>query len=222
MRTSKYMSDQRSFRVALLLVATIFVGDACSVLFEDIDEDPNVTECQLNEFGAYDPTVKHSWAGTNGKFEDECDAEGNLIAHFCEPAECGANQDPECRSQLSGAVVSQMVNCDGRCQEGTCEAYCPQIGDAVVYVTVDGSGNVVLDSNNDDRNYACTLIADNPNDSVNCTLDPVPQAAGAIVSLGLSQSSCTGGSIGNLGVRLDDAQATGSQHCSYRCTFLYN
>lgn len=163
-----------------------------------------------------DPTKRRTVNGANGSFTDECDANGNLVEYVCETVnECGPGPNPACNNAQTGDVVSEMFDCAGTCQDGTCVARCPSEGDEVEYIEVAGV-DVVLENLTDGRRYDCVMSFDQDSDTYDCTNDPSVGDKTAVFGLGLMSAWCTGTQAFNLGTAMDGA----SQQCTYMCMML--
>jgi hypothetical protein len=173
--------------------------------------------------GGWNPyDEKRELLGDNGAFTDSCDANGNLVSHQCEEIEerCPPKPGPQepvkhmeapCWRR-SGRVASSTVDCDGRCDGGTCRTRCPKEGDQLVIVSVGPGGRVVFASAADPRHFACTLSWDDKRDKYDCGSAKTGDQF-EVKGLGLSTTMCTGGTWG----------AVGSGRCSYTdCRFVYD
>jgi len=102
--------------------------------------------------------VHDTYVGGNGTFSDSCDPSGNLIAHDCESTMItGSPTDPGPFYMLTGDVAEELVNCDGRCVNGTCPNICPGIGDSLRYVTIEPDGSATFDDLTNGLSYQCQL-----------------------------------------------------------------
>jgi hypothetical protein len=160
-----------------------------------------------------DPEHQHTVTGENGSFTDECDRNGNLLEYVCEViSECVDPPNPICNYYQSGDAVALMFDCAGTCMDGTCVARCPDFGDILEYVAIDGDA-VTLSNQNDGRSYDCVLSFDNASDSYDCSTEPTVGATTVVGSLGLGGPWCTGTQAFNVG--------TGDpQQCTYMCTMI--
>ncbi|MCG8556090.1 MAG: hypothetical protein MJD61_12510 [Proteobacteria bacterium] len=148
-----------------------------------------------------DPGVRGQVTGTNGTFTDECDPSGNLIGYSCEfRLQCAGGPDCFPYTVETGVVESRHYDCDGRCVNGACEASCPEQGDILVYLDIDGSGNVTFRNEADNRRYVCTPDSRPVHRSVppgDCGNAKAGQRT-IVVGLGLRSSFCTGSRVGNI------------------------
>jgi hypothetical protein len=170
-------------------------------------------DCQADRLvegpmGLGDPEQVAEVVGSNGTFVDHCDGDGNLVEYVCETElVCAGGINPVCTAYETGSVSSELFDCVGTCEVGSCEARCPEIGDDVTYLSVPDATTATFVSESDGREYQCDLIF-GPEDTCNAA-GRVGQTH-TIISLGLRGGPCTGTDFGNIGL----------QDCSYRCDIL--
>jgi hypothetical protein len=100
--------------------------------------------------------VREIHSGENGSFVDQCEG-GNLVQYECETGFFqGPPEDPAQWPMATGRVAPKTVDCGGRCGGGVCPNVCPK-GDSLTYVSVDTSGNAILEDPTSGWIYACEL-----------------------------------------------------------------
>lgn len=152
---------------------------------------------------------------SDGSHADTCDDRGNLVSYQCElrNLDCPRGHSHErhmvapCYEQ-SGAVTREEIDCDGRCRDGACASRCPAAGDHLTVTSI--AGGVVFTSDADPRAIACTLAYDQPGDTFDCAADRKVGDVFTVEGLGLSTTTCTGGTWG----AISDRQCTYSD-CRY-------
>jgi hypothetical protein len=131
----------------------------------DICTDTDTTFDPFSFGGPYDAAAaieKGTASGTNGAFEDSCDADGNLVEYSCETQlGCGSRGDASgaCAPQphLTGNVWPTTVLCLGLCMDGACEVPCPEAGVELTITTADLFGsNYLLEASSLGVRYQCT------------------------------------------------------------------
>jgi hypothetical protein len=79
-----------------------------------------------------------------------------LVQHECGGRyEMGPPSDPFNSWFGSGEVVSEEVDCGGRCRDGACPKVCPELGETLECVSVDVAGNAVFTQRAGGWSYAC-------------------------------------------------------------------
>ncbi len=161
--------------------------------------------------------------GSNGTFEDTCQ-DGDLIEYVCENSACGAMTSsgaadvpgialpqagrgaipPPCTGD-PGRVTQRRIACGGRCDSGTCFAWCPGANDELTYQDVAGA-EVVLDNDSKNARYRCE--ATSSTGDVDCT-DPALE--GQTIEVG-SLVSCSATVISFVARMPENAS------CDYRCS----
>ncbi len=161
--------------------------------------------------------------GSNGTFEDTCQ-DGDLIEYVCENSACGAMTSagaadvpgialpqagrgaipPPCTGD-PGRVTQRRIACGGRCDSGTCFAWCPGENDELTYQDVAGA-EVVLDNDGKNARYRCEATASTGD--VDCT-DPALE--GQTIEVG-SLVSCSATVISFVARMPENAS------CDYRCS----
>jgi hypothetical protein len=183
-----------------------------------------------NVGGLPSPEVAHEFHGSNGTFADHCDGNGNLVAYQCEmalpPCDPAASAVPNgCDFQplvFTGRVIpnqdSPTVDCEGRCRDGRCDGRCPQQGDQITLIGLDGSGKVLIQNDTDGRTYSCTSDP-SYNFAVNFDCAKSPSGQSGYISGGPNEEGvCTGKAWGGIAVVVDgvETQRPGlDQTCSY-------
>jgi hypothetical protein len=203
-------------------------GAACPILPEEggVTSDASassVGQCQPDAGSPFpqpsmmSPEVRASLTGTNGTFQDTCDANGNLTEYTCEGKQtCGPGPNPACDHWLTGQVIPQTIDCNGRCKDGRCVSRCPKAGDVLVYKVVEASGAATFTNQTDGRVYACAGLGfDKANDGFDCKAAVVGQQI-VVIGIGMTGSFCTGGQFGNIAA---GTQATEEQCAYVQCRF---
>ncbi len=157
-----------------------------------------------------DPADRGTVSGTNGSITDVCDSDGNLVEGVCvTETVCGPGPNPGCDTFQTGETEEMMFDCSGHCTNGTCPSRCPDFGDTLEFLAVDGSGDATFENEVDRRRYRCVLSLGG------CGSATVGQRT-VIASLGLRGAFCTGGVIGNVGTALPgDIDPSSPQACTY-------
>jgi len=107
--------------------------------------------------------VREATTGENGTLTDSCDTDGNLLQTFCDGASesVGDGSDPGATVyRANGKVVTETVDCGGRCVDGVCPDSCPKQGDSLRYASVSSDGSATLDDETSGWSYDCQLNFD--------------------------------------------------------------
>ncbi len=150
------------------------------------------------------PEVNHTFVGSNGTFTDECDANGNLLTYRCESKNPCTGPNAWCPEVNTGVVVSPptWVDCVGGCEQGRCNARCPQQGDHVTFIAVQPAGSTVVRDDSNGRTYACAPNYQDLDEGAGCK-DIQGAQTGTVGALGLQTLFCTGQNFGGFEVRVD-------------------
>jgi len=133
--------------------------------------------------------------GINGTYTDRCDADGNLIEYQCEMVECffpleaaaptppadgGASGIGMCAPNVpTGNVTQVAVDCHGRCDQGACPVFCPDVSD-FFEVTHAVPGVALIAIHEDGQYVSChSLFADD----VPCTSESLVGERMSVLSL---------------------------------------
>lgn len=170
-----------------------------------------------------DEKVRGTTKGTNGTFEDKCD-DGDLIEYSCEtmlvPRPCAAASMPSGGADLrpvppvdecevpTGKVIERRVDCGGRCDGGTCFAWCPTLTDEVL-VERNGANTAELTNQRTEDVYSCEITYEAEN------IDCRGSFEGEIFQV-FSVGSCD---AQGLTIGVDTADEPGVLACSYSCTY---
>ena len=151
--------------------------------------------------------VRETVSGANGTFTDLCSANGYLVEWQCEVA-AHCVRDPfnyRCTHFQSGTAVPRVFKCSG-CNNGTCQARCPNFFDTVKYLDISGD-EALLENEYDQRRYRCVLSRDRLGHA-QCARTPTVGDLEQVVGLGLYDSFCTDANFGNVGL---------ANGCVYQC-----
>lgn len=174
--------------------------------------------------------VRGTTVGTNGTYSDYCTEDGNLVEYSCEmgcdsyalgygglPITAGAAGAITsqvlpivCMPYAIGPVIEAEVNCDGRCQDGTCFGWCPDFGDSLTVSGVSG-GEVAMETPNG-YSLKCEVTVTQP--GYDCA---EPILVGTSLNV-LALGSCTTAAT-YFGTDLPNS--IGNQACSYGCTVQF-
>jgi hypothetical protein len=169
----------------------------------DVPASATVVDCDEDRFSA-DSTIQHSLVGANGQFTDRCTEDGNLEQFFC-----GATVDLGDVEVYEVNPIPYLVDCDGRCVDGTCESSCPEHEQQIQVNGINDDNKVSLDNLSDGRAYACMFLS---GDLEACVHDP-GGAVGVISGLGGAGGGCEGGPIGNIRVAFEDGSECTYSNC---------
>jgi hypothetical protein len=150
--------------------------------------------------------VLNDTQGENGTFVDMCDAEGNLVEYVCQYTPT-TPQDP---GQYTGDVIPTMVNCGGKCTDGTCyvSKSCPEGNDEVTWVSASAT-SVVIDNPRAQVRYTCTTR--NSPYGFDCNAPSLAGTKAKVNSVGPCSTTT------DLSVDTPD-NGTGTTDCVYDCT----
>ena len=106
---------------------------------------------------------------SEGAFTDECDADGNLIEYACEvscdgttlggPIGGGPGVGIPCMLTPTGRVLAGTYDCGGTCVNGACNIWCPDPGNLIRMLSIDGT-EMVFQNETDGSQYDCYTNAD--------------------------------------------------------------
>jgi hypothetical protein len=154
-------------------------------------------------------------AGSNGAFEDRCDASGNLVEYVCEVnRSCGPGPNPACSFSYSGRVQPRLQDCAGQCRGGACDDLCPTMGRTVVFESASGAGYLAVRDEGDGQRYACTVASDTPGDTFDCLKDLRAGGRARIDGTG-SGGSCA--AAFSLSVTAQGVAPSTQSHCTLQC-----
>jgi hypothetical protein len=132
-----------------------------------------------------DYRTQHVLTGTNGTFQDHCDASGNLVEYTCATNfGCDAPEGADCAPQeyLTGAVSAGDVDCFGLCTEGRCDLPCVVDGVQLTVLHVDdATGDLILEANNGAPSW---LECARPSSCASLTVGEVHAVQGASLDSG--------------------------------------
>lgn len=131
--------------------------------------------------------VKGTTVGTNGAFEDSCNASGDLLEHVCEvQLTCGfdsSSAEGACAPspQRTGRAAPQLISCFGLCRDGVCNVPCLEVDDELAVVNVAGD-RVELHASAAGVRYACAravclAFPPEPGDMLSVVTAPAPGEA---------------------------------------------
>ncbi len=184
------------------------------------DDVPEIQCAPGEDWPRNAPDERHRVTGVADSQLDTCTESGDLLEYSCAVEIVAEGQVPgEPVPVANGDLQSEVVDCDGRCEAGRCDAICPGDGDPLDVLSHEGD-RVVFRTARDSRLYDCELIFDQSEDAVDCAVDVAAGDRSFISSLGL-KNDCTGGNWGNIGVCFDGDCSAEGQNCTYTCQFAY-
>jgi hypothetical protein len=171
--------------------------------------------------------------GVNGAFTDACEG-GELVEYFCEmeivfDANCGFLEQsgsadapaeppggsgaalpvPRCE-RPTGQVVSSIISCGGRCEDGVCFGWCPTLEDEVTYVEVEGD-TVLLENARNEQRYQCQVLFER--DGFDCT---APELTGEIFPV-FATGTCNAGTVK---FAINTPAEPNQTACNFDCTLV--
>jgi hypothetical protein len=149
--------------------------------------------------------------GSNGDFEDRCDAKGMLIKYTCELVGPCEPQGP-CTQTATGKVLSQTIDCAGTCASGACLPRCPTAGEPLEYKSLAPDGTATLESTTTQRDYVCQLSSVVVDASYDCRTTPQVGLAVVVTDAGDAGLYCSSTSV-----RLVLGSTAVDPHCAYEC-----
>jgi hypothetical protein len=166
-------------------------------------------------------TKRSTTIGLNGSFTDACEG-GNLVEHFCELGPCvsarivppvggsagfGQGGTAGAANCPTGNVVSRTIDCDGRCEDGTCFTWCAEQGSSF---EITGTSDTAVLMTKGAFQYACDVVFEG--DGFDCRSQDLVGRTVVVTSLG----TCNGEST-TFG--WNDPESSLAQECTFTCTF---
>jgi len=163
-------------------------------------------------------SVRSTTEGANGTFVDECDADGNLLEYSCQTICAVPRINPVggtagsgfagagCIPITSPTVMSQTIDCGGKCADGACYGWCAEFGDEF---TVTSVLDAEIHVEKDGTPFVCEVVFQG--EGFDCLSPSLVGRIMAVTSIG----SCAGASTTWGWNDLDNPIA---QECTFTCT----